>query len=139
MNSLKLIATDAGDAVMARQPLVQKREIGVEEIENAAVFLDDGFKEQFGLLEHGGAKSFVKAREKLRIRRSVFQAAQFQPLPGKIRDQGVRFAILEHAPHLCIQNRLFMQLALPGLLEKLVIGHAAPQEVGEPASQLKII
>ena len=94
MNSLKLIAADAADAVMTSQPLVQKREIRVEKIENASILLDDRLKEQFRLFEHGGAKRFVKPREKFRIRRGVFQAAQLQPLPGKILDQGVRFAIL---------------------------------------------
>jgi len=32
-----------------------------------------------------------------------------------------------------------VQLILLGLLEQLVVGHAAPQEVGNPAGQLKVI
>src|SRR5439155_1199360 len=94
MHSLKLISADAFNSVMPSQPLVQKREIRVEKIENASILLEDRLKEQFRLFEHGGAKRFVKPREKFRIRRGVFIAAQLQPLPGKILNQGASFAIL---------------------------------------------
>ena len=93
MHSLKLISADAFNSVMPSQPLVQKREIRVEEIQDAAVFLDHGFKEQLGLFEHGRAEGFVKSGEEGRVRRDRFQAAQLQPLTGKTLDQSVRFPI----------------------------------------------
>src|SRR6266496_3395054 len=139
MNSLKLLAPNAWDAVMSSQPFVQEGKISVEEIQNAAVFLDDRFKEKLGLLEHRRAEGFIEGGEQAGVRRGGFQAAQFQPLAGKVINQGVRFSVLQHPANLRFQDRLFVQLILPSLLEQLVVGHAAPQEVGKPAGQLKII
>ena len=63
MDSLKLITPDAANAVMPSQPLVQKGKIGIEEIQNAAVFLDDRFKEKLGLFKHSRAEGFIESWE----------------------------------------------------------------------------
>ena len=55
-DALKFIAFDAGDAVVCSERFVDERVIGIEEIHDAAVFLDDVIEKVLRLPLHRGEK-----------------------------------------------------------------------------------
>ena len=81
---------DAGDAVVPGQALVDEAEIGVEEIEHAAVLAQHGLEEQFGLADHRRAQLLVEVGKHLRVGVDVGQLPQRQPLPGEVLHEGRR-------------------------------------------------
>ena len=57
--------------------------------------------------------------------------------PAKFSTSAVALRVAEHPPDLRVEVLPFAELSLPGKLEKLIVGHAAPEEVGEPRRQLE--
>src|SRR5439155_814522 len=52
LDPAKLLPRDVVDAVVPAQPFVEKGEVGIEEIDDAAIFLDDRLEEQLDFLDH---------------------------------------------------------------------------------------
>jgi len=61
-----------------------------------------------------------------------------QPLEREVVRQRLGLRMREHAPHLLLQHRGFMQLLLGGQADQLFVGAAAPQEEGQPGRQLHV-
>ena len=78
--------------VMPRQPLVDERVIGVQQIQHAAVFAHDALEEQLRLAAHGLAQVVVEIGKVSKSGLIVLQIAQEQPLAGEIVDQRVERA-----------------------------------------------
>ena len=70
---------------------------------------------------------------------NVLQVANLQPLAGEVLDEGTRLRVLEHAPRLCFQHVRLLQVCLAGQLEQFLVGHAAPQEIRQPAGQFPVV
>ena len=90
-------AVDVRDAVVPGEPLVHEREVGVEEVDDAAVLLDDRAEEQLGLALKRLPQVAVEVR---RIGSGVFQLAQEQPLAGEVGDERLGPRIRQHPAHL---------------------------------------
>ena len=58
--------------------------------------------------------------------------------PAKFVDERVGLRIGQHPPHLLLEHRRLVQLALRGEVEQLVVGNAAPEEERQPRRQLEI-
>ena len=69
---------------MTRQPLVQERELAVEEVEDAAILAHDRGDEQLGLPAHRRAQVVVEVGELLAIRGRGLERAHLQPLAGEV-------------------------------------------------------
>ena len=67
------------------------------------------------------------------------QIAGLEPLAAEIFDQRARFRIEQHAMDLRVEHFGIAQAMLAGELEELVIGQAAPQEIGEARGELEIV
>ena len=59
--------------------------------------------------------------------------------PAKFSTRARDFGILEHPPDLGLEHVGLTQLALAGVVEQLVVGHAAPEEVRQPRGQLPVV
>ena len=77
-------------------------------------------------------------RVELFIWREHPQAVQLQPLPRKVVDETVDFAVAEQPIHFVLQP-LAVQVTLSGGSQQSVIGHGAPQEIREPRGEFPIV
>ena len=75
------------EAIVPGERSVDEREVGVDQIEDAPVFVDDGVDEEFGFLEHRRAQGVVELREELRVGRDRFQTLKLQPLHRELIDK----------------------------------------------------
>ena len=116
---------------MASQSLVEVGVIGIQKVDQAAVFLQDRPEKELRFPAHGPPQWFVKVGKSVGVGLSALQIPQLQPLPGKIFHQGVGPGILEHPRHLLSQDLRIAKLAVPGQIKELVVGQAAPEKVGE--------
>ena len=94
---LELPAFDARDAVMFRQPAVEHREIGVDEIGQAQVVLQQLLEEQIRLLEHRALEHVVVFGIEDVARNGGVDLAQVEPLADEVLGERRRLAVLEHA------------------------------------------
>ena len=122
---------DSRDAVKAGQALVEEGVIGVQQLEHAAVILDDIPNKQLGLAAHRLAQALVEHREALQVRPDHVDILELEPLPGEILDQRGRLLIAQHPFDLSLEYGRLAQTALSGDSQELGVGHAAPQKVGE--------
>ena len=60
---------------MPRQPLIDERVVGGQQIQNIAVFMDDALKLQLGLAPHRLPQIIVEVREQIRIRQHARDVA----------------------------------------------------------------
>ena len=63
LHPAELLALDPGNPVMARQPLVDIGEVGVEKVEQRQVAPHDGLEKQLGLTDHRLAECLVESWE----------------------------------------------------------------------------
>src|SRR5206468_4571480 len=115
-------------AVVSGQTLVDERVIRIQQLDDVAVLPNDAVEEQLRLAAHGLAKIVVEVGKQERNRDLALQAAQVQPLSGEVRDERLRAGIRQHPPHLPLERGGIPELLLPGELDQLVVGDAAPQK-----------
>ena len=65
----------------------------------------------------------------------LLEAAELQPVAGEFRGQAADAVVAEHAPRLRDQHLRLVQVARGGVGQQLVVGHARPEEVAQPAGQ----
>ena len=105
--------------------------VRIDHLQDAAVGLDELIEEEKHLIVDSAIPSFVAVEDLVRP-----QLAEAQPLPGKVfrkRDAPRR---LEHAVNLCEKDGLIQQPPIGSQGEQLIVGHGAPQEIGQPAGEL---
>ena len=92
-------AVDAVDAVVPGQAVVDEGEVGVEEVEDAAVLAQDGLEEQLGLASAsrraGRRRTAGRAWRRARRCGSLRSVSHW---PAKFCDEGGRLRVLEHPP-----------------------------------------
>ena len=76
-----------GNAVVARQPLVDERVVGAQQIEHAAILAQRAGDEQLGLLLERLEQAVVEVRIDVRMHDDLVDAAQVQPLRGEVVDE----------------------------------------------------
>ena len=86
-DAAEAIALHVGDAVVARQPLVEERVVSAQQIERAAILADDAVDEHLGLDSKRFAQRVVEVGEVLLDRNGRRQIAQEQPLPRELLDE----------------------------------------------------
>ncbi len=96
-------------------------------------------KEELGLLLHVAAKFVGELGELRGIGLEAVEIADLEPLAAEIFDQRARFRIEQHAVDLRAEHFGIAETVLPGELEKIIVGQAAPQEIGEARGELEIV
>src|SRR5687768_16766313 len=134
-DAAEVAAADVLHPVVTRQPLVNERVVGIEQLDDRPILTDDGAEEHLGFAAERLAQVVVEAR---RLGLDVSQLPQIQPLTGEVFDQRVGLRIGKHARHLALQGCRVAQAALARKLEQLVVRNAAPQEERQARRELEI-
>ena len=132
------VAAHAGDAVVARQALVHIRVVRREQVEHAAVFLQDAPHEQLGLPLEGPPQVLVELGKEILVRHRECEVPRAEPLRGEIVDQRVRAGIGQHPADLAVEYGRVAQPARRCRVQQLLVGNAAPQEERQPRGELQI-
>ncbi len=85
---------------------------------------------QLGFAPHGFHQVPVEIRIQKRVRLGILQVLQMQPLPREVRGQRLRFGVRQHAAHLLLQRGLLLEFSFARQRDQLIVGSAAPKEVG---------
>src|SRR5215469_3730128 len=101
-------------SIMAREALVHKRVIGVEESHDTTVFADDAVEEHLRFSAERLPQVIV---EVLGRRLDLCKFPQVEPLPGKVRDQRLRLRIREHPARLLLEDFRIAELPFHGNIE----------------------
>ena len=97
-------AVDAADAVVPRQPLVDERVVGVEQVERGRFSRTMLAKSSSVSRRNAWRTLSSKSGEQQDVRRDLVQVAQLQPLPGERVHQRVGARVGDHAPHLRLEH-----------------------------------
>ncbi len=131
-------AVDVRDAVMLREPFVDERVVGAQEIERASILAQDALEKELGLLPEGLPEIVVEVRKQPHVRRDRRKIPQLQPLRCEVGHQGSRTLVGEHPPHLPLERRRLMERFGRREVQQLVVWNAAPEEERQPGRQLQI-
>ena len=106
-------ATDVRHPVVSRQTLVHEREVGIDQIDDAAVFAENRLEQELGLALERQTEVAVKLPGR---GRDALQLAQQQPLPRYVVHHRLSPRIGQHPPRLLLEHRGFGEPAGTGSL-----------------------
>ena len=89
---------------MARETLVDKCVVRVQQVDDAAIFADDAVEEHLGFDTERLTQVVIEVREHLRRRRGARQVAQLQPLASEVLDELTRPRVRHHAANLRFEH-----------------------------------
>ena len=138
LHSPELRTGDTWDAVVAGQPVIQKRIIGVQELRHRLVLAQQVLKEQARFGFHGIAEIRTPIGELLGVGLDAVQVPRLEPLPGKIVGEGRGARIGQETFDLSVQHSGRGELAGFGQREQLVVRHRAPEEIAQARGELEI-
>ena len=137
----EVAAVHAGNPVVARELLVEKRRVRRQQLHDAAVGLQLIVEEQLRLAHERRAQVVVEpGKLRVGIGRQQPDVARLQPLAEEVVHQrGARARIGEHAPHLLIEDAAH-RCSLPAnrQIEQLIVGNAAPEKERQTRRELDI-
>ena len=129
---------DVRDAVVLREPLVDKGVVRRQQIEDAAVFAEHAVEEEVGFRPHRRAKRLVEVGEDQPVGLFRFDVAHEQPLLGEVADERFGSSVAQHPPDLALEHGRCVQLPLRRDVEQGVVRNAAPEEEGKARRELEI-
>ena len=130
-------AGDAADAVMLGQPLVQEREVRIDDVPRRQVGAQEFGEEEPRLLQRRQLQRVVELVIVVERggRRRVVDLPQVEPVIGERLDEAARLGIVEHPLGLGTQHVRLVQLAAVGQRPQRVVGDRVPQEQGQPRGE----
>ena len=124
---------------MPREPFVDERVVGADQIQHAAILAQRARQKQPRLLFEGLQQAVVEVRIRIGIDDDLADAAEVQPLGGEVVDERARGArVGQHAPHLLLERRRLRQLAALRGVEQRIVGDAVPEEERQARRELEI-
>ena len=95
-HAAELRPVNVGDAVVLREPFVDERVIGREQVQDAAVLVNDAAEEQLDLAPESFAQRAVEVRKQVHDGLAGLHAANVQPLPREVFDERLRALVGNH-------------------------------------------
>ena len=123
---------------MLRQPLVDERVVGAEELEQTPILQHQMVEEELRLAAHRCLKLFVEVWVGPYVRMHLVEVGQPEPLGRETRRQRLRPGVPQHPPHLPCEDVGLREPALVGQLQKRRVGSARPQEEGQTGRQIVV-
>src|SRR5207253_11111605 len=108
----EVTAEDARNAVMLRQPLVEKRVIGPQQILDRPILANLALEEELRLPSHGVTQCGIELELLGGLLRA--QVPYLEPLLGKVFQEAARPIVGEHPPNLLCQDLRIGQLLALG-------------------------
>ena len=110
---------------MLREPLVDERVIGRQQVEQAPVLAEHTRDEQLRLGEKRLAQRFIERKDH-GIGFDRFHISQAQPLAREVGHQRVGARVVQHPAHLMLQHGRILQLPFFRQSQQLIVGNRAP-------------
>jgi len=114
---------------MRGEPAIEHCKIGMHEIEQAPVVLQQFLKEEMRLFHHRCLEQRVVLRVELFVGIGEVDLPQEQPLAGEIFGESARLRVLEQALGLRAQHGGRRERALRGGPQEFFVGRGAPEEI----------
>ena len=137
-HAAELRSVNVGDPVVLREPLIDEGVIGREQVQDAAVFVNDAAEEQLDLAPESFAQRAIEVRKQVHDGLAGLHAANVQPLPREVFDERVRARVGDHPLDLLLEHLGVVQTTLRGKLDQLLVRDAAPEEEREARGELQI-
>src|SRR5262249_35597092 len=102
-NSAELTAVHVRDPIVFGEPLVEKRVVGFQKIEDAAVLAHDILEEQLRFLPQRLPQIVVNIGKESNVGNDQIEVAKIEPLPPEVSYQRLRPLIGQQPPHLLLQ------------------------------------
>ena len=128
----KLLPCDTFYFVVIRQPFVQNQPVRIHKFQQAAIFVQDSFKEPMRLLDHRNFQQLVELRIQCSVGFCETDVAKVEPLAGKVLGERSRFWISQEPLDLGSQYRRPVKFVFGCKNQELLIRLAAPEEVRQP-------
>jgi hypothetical protein len=125
------------DAVDFCESAVKIREVGVEQIKDAAIIPDDFGEEETRFLEHRILQRSAPARERFRISLMRSEPAELQPLHAEIVHERFGTRVFQHAANLRVEIR--GQTIRERVAEQFIVRAGAPQKITQPCGELELV
>ena len=122
---------------MLCQRCVDERGVRIEQFQHTAILVKHTPYEEFGLLEHGGSQVVVERGKEFAVGRDELDSLELEPLHREAGHERGGTWIGQHAPDLGIE--VLGQLPAVCEVEQLVVGHRAPEKIGEPRGELELV
>src|SRR5262245_52160769 len=134
-----MAALDIRDAVVTRQPLVEKGVFRSEQLDRTSILANDTAEEQLGLTLERDTQGIVESSDIRVAGPDVLEISEQQPLGSEVLRQHLGSRIREHSLDLTPQHQRIPELSLECSIQQLVIWNAAPQEERQTRRHLHII
>ena len=132
-------AVDVRNAVVLRQPLVDERVVGAQQIEHAAILAQDAVEEELRLLPERLPQVVVEVREQPHVRRDRRRGCAGAATARRSWSTSARDASSASIRRTC-RSSTAGSCSLSGNrhVQQLVVRNAAPQEERQPRRQLEV-
>src|SRR5262249_34540951 len=105
-----MAALDIRDAVVTRQPLVEKGVFRSEQLDRTSILANDTAEEQLGLTLERDTQGIVESSDIRVSGPDVLKISEQQPLGSEVLRQRVGSRIREHSPDLSLQHLWFSKI-----------------------------
>jgi hypothetical protein len=123
---------------MQRQALVDEGVVGRQQIQHAAVLVQDAVNEELGLAPERGAQPVVEVGKDHGVRIDVVDSADAQPLERKVGDERSGPGIGQQPADLSFEDRGVAEPAFLGHVEQRVVGYPTGDEEREARREIEV-
>ena len=138
LNALEIRTRDVGNPVVPRQTAVDERVVGRQQLQHAAIGVDDVIEEQLGFALHRVGQRRVVTGIRQRVGMDLVEILQPQPLRGEARRQRLRSRIGKHPANLLVEDRGRPERAETRDVQQLRVRRGGPQEIRQARRQLEV-
>ena len=135
-NAAEVIALDAFDPVVPRQPLVQEGVVGPVQLQQTAVFPHQVVEEELGLAPHGVGQLTAVVGEAEGVGAHLLDILQAQPHRREAGGEGLGAGVGEEAASLRFEVARIGEGATLGSRDQLAVGVSPPQEEGQAGREV---
>ena len=136
---LETIAPGPLDPIVSGQGAIDHGEFRIDELQRTGVGPQDLAEKMLGLQAHIILEQVIEVRMVLRVDRHALEPREVQPLVSEIPHELPGARIVQHTLHLATKRSGLPQLAGLRQRKELLIGHRAPQEVGQARGEFPVI
>ena len=138
-HTTETVATNVRNAVVQGQTFIDESVVCDKQIGDVPVFIDDALDEQVQFACKGGLQALVEIGKDNRVWNEFANGAQVQPLESEVLRHCMGLRILQHSPHLLLEDCGRFQLAGCCSFKQFVIRALTPQKEGKPGCELQVV
>jgi hypothetical protein len=121
-----------------RQPFVEERVVGGEQIQDAAIGPQLVVHQQLGFPQERASQVLVELGEDVRIGRPARDLAEAEPLAGEVLGERTRARVPQHPADLRFDHARIREPPALGQRQQLVVRDAAPEEKRQARREVEV-